>query len=68
MKLRNLQLGYTLPKNLSSKIFASSVNIYVSGQNLFTLKSKNFSSIDPEIPAYGYPIPTMLTGGVRLSF
>ena len=68
MKLRNLQIGYTLPQNLSRKIFASNVNIYLSGQNLFTLKSKNFSSIDPEIPSYGYPIPTMVTGGVRLSF
>jgi TonB-linked SusC/RagA family outer membrane protein len=68
MKLRNLQLGYTLPKNLSGKISASSVNIYVSGQNLLTLKSKNFSGIDPEIPSYGYPIPTMVTGGVRVSF
>lgn len=68
MKLRNLQIGYTLPQHLSRKFFANSVNIYVSGQNLFTVKSKNFSSIDPEIPSYGYPIPTMVTGGVRLSF
>jgi hypothetical protein len=68
MKLRNLQLGYTLPKAISSKIRASNLNLYVSGQNLFTLKSKSFTGVDPEAAGFGYPIPTMLTTGLRVTF
>ena len=68
MKLRNLQLGYTLPKTVAGKIGASNLNIYVSGQNLFTIKSENFTGIDPETPTYGYPIPTMITTGLRATF
>lgn len=65
-KLRNLQLGYTLPKALSQRFHINSLNLYVSGQNLFIIKSKSFTGIDPEMPNYGYPIPTMLTAGVRI--
>ncbi len=68
MKLRNLQLGYTLPRTISSRICANNLNVYVSGQNLFTVKSKSFTGIDPETPGYGYPIPTMVTAGVRVGF
>jgi TonB-linked SusC/RagA family outer membrane protein len=68
MKLRNVQLGYNLPKSIAGKIHASNLNVYVSGQNLFTVKSKAFTGIDPETPTYGYPVPTMLTTGLRVSF
>lgn len=68
LKLRNLQLGYSLPRNISKKVFASNINLYVSGQNLFTLKSKSFTGVDPETPTWGYPVPTMLTTGLRVTF
>lgn len=68
MKLRNIQLGYTLPSKISEKISARSLNVYVSGQNLFTIKSKDFTGVDPETPTWGYPIPSMLTAGVRATF
>jgi hypothetical protein len=68
MKLRNLQVGYTLPKNVVEKIKASNIRIYVSGQNLFTVKSKSFTGVDPEAAGFGYPIPTMFTSGIKLSF
>lgn len=68
LKLRNLQLGYTVPKEITNKISVSNLHLYVSGQNLFTIKSKTFTGIDPESPSYGYPIPTMLTAGLSVSF
>ena len=67
-KLRNLQLGYTIPKSITKKFYVSNLHLYVSGQNLLTIKSKSFSGIDPESPSYGYPIPTMLTAGLNVSF
>ncbi len=67
-KLRNLQIGYTIPKRFTDKISLSNLYIYISGQNLLTIKSKSFTGVDPEIPTYGYPIPTMLTAGVKVAF
>lgn len=46
LRLKNIQLGYTLPKNIAQKLSLSKVHAYVNAQNLFTL-SKN-SWIDPE--------------------
>lgn len=36
IRLRNLQVGYTLPQRLSTKIHASSLKIYMSAENLWT--------------------------------
>ena len=68
LKLRNVQLGYTLPKELSERIKLSKLRLYVSGQNLLTIKSKSFTGKDPENPNYGYPIPITFTMGLNASF
>ena len=68
LKLRNLQLGYTLPRKWTEKAFMERCRLYVSAQNLFTIKSKNFSGVDPENAEFGYPIPTTFTVGVNLGF
>jgi len=68
MKLRNLQLGYTLPKATLQRMKLSSFRVYIGGDNLLLLmKSKSFTGVDPETPAYGYPNPRILTGGVSIS-
>jgi len=36
LRLKNVQLGYNLPKNIVSKIGASALRVYVSGENVFT--------------------------------
>lgn len=68
LKLRNIQLGYTVPKVIVEKMKLSRLRAYVSGQNLFTIKSKSFTGMDPENPNYGYPIPITLTFGINASF
>ena len=47
LKLKTLQLGYTLPHNLTSHIGFTKIRIYVSGNNLITLTKYN--GFDPEI-------------------
>ncbi|MDF1572948.1 MAG: TonB-dependent receptor [Bacteroidales bacterium] len=47
VRLKNLQLGYTLPIGLSEKIGIQRLRIYVSAQNLFTYTK--FSGLDPEM-------------------
>ncbi|ERJ59900.1 SusC/RagA family TonB-linked outer membrane protein [Sphingobacterium paucimobilis] len=70
MKLRNMQLGYTLQKNLTiGKYSLKSVRFYVNGDNLGILyKNSSFTGMDPESPALGYPNPLVITGGVNLKF
>ncbi|WP_460501987.1 SusC/RagA family TonB-linked outer membrane protein [Hymenobacter agri] len=46
-RLRNLQLGYTFGKGVASAMHMTSLRLYVSGQNLFTITK--YSGVDPEI-------------------
>ncbi|GHV23219.1 hypothetical protein FACS189428_6450 [Clostridia bacterium] len=68
MKLRNAQIGYSLPKSITQKAKLEKLRVYVSGQNLFTLKSSKFTGLDPENPNLGYPIATSFTFGINVSF
>lgn len=45
-RITNVQLGYTLPENVCSKIRASKLRVYVSGQNLVTLTK--YTGFDPD--------------------
>lgn len=67
-KLRNLQIGYTLPQNTIERIGVSKIRLYTGGQNLFIIDSKKFTGIDPENPAFGYPLPFTVTIGMNLTF
>lgn len=68
LKLRNIQLGYNIPNKFLSKFGLSKFRAYVSAQNILTIKSKSFNGVDPENPAWGYPIPTTFTVGANVSF
>lgn len=46
LRLKNLQIGYTLPKAWSRKIGMEKARVYVNGQNLLTFSNNSF--IDPE--------------------
>jgi hypothetical protein len=48
IRLRNARLGYELPSNLLNKVKVHSVNVYVSADNIFVIKSKNLYAADPE--------------------
>ncbi|WP_133272422.1 SusC/RagA family TonB-linked outer membrane protein [Hymenobacter radiodurans] len=68
LKLRNIQLGYSLPATLVSKIKLQGVRVYVQSQNLFTVKSKEYTGPDPEVTNYQYPVPRIFTTGLNVSF
>ncbi|MBQ8463881.1 MAG: TonB-dependent receptor [Prevotella sp.] len=67
-KLRTIQFGYNLPKAFTDKICMDRLRLYVSAQNLLTIKSGNFSGADPENPGFNYPIPLNVTFGLNVSF
>jgi len=67
LRLKNLQLGYTLPKNWTRKICFEKVRFSISTNNLFTLTS--YPYVDPEGPSGGayYPQLRSFTFGVELT-
>ena len=68
LKLRNVQLGYNLPKSACEKMKMQNWRFFLSAQNVFTIHSKSFTGVDPENPNYGYPIPLTLTLGTKVTF
>ncbi|HEV8080742.1 MAG TPA: SusC/RagA family TonB-linked outer membrane protein, partial [Chitinophagaceae bacterium] len=47
LRMRNLQLGYTLPKSIMDRFGIDRLRLYVQGQNLFTITK--YTGLDPEI-------------------
>ena len=68
LKLRTLQLGYNFPKSIISRAKMSSARVYISGENLFTVKSKSFTVSDPENPNWAYPHYTSFSFGLQVGF
>src|SRR5690606_5986389 len=72
LKLRNIELGYTLPKAISNRVAMNNLRFYVSGRNLLTFKKSwgkdRFTSFDPEMSEYGYLTPMFLTFGINVNF
>ncbi len=69
MRLKNMEIGYTIPKKLTKKAGLSTVRFYVQGLNLLTFSE--FKLWDPELDSsYGNVYPTMrtYTFGVNLNF
>lgn len=72
LKLRNIEIGYTLPKSLQKKLSMQSARIYIAGENLIKIKKTwgddAFTGVDPETPNTAYPIPYSVTVGANVSF
>jgi TonB-linked SusC/RagA family outer membrane protein len=71
MRLRNVQLAYSLPTNIANKISASSARVWLQGQNLITWTK--YSGFDPEMSETGdeffrYPVGKTITMGVEVTF
>ncbi|MDE6226991.1 MAG: TonB-dependent receptor [Muribaculaceae bacterium] len=67
-KLRTLQVGYSLPEKALERLHLNKARVYVSGQNLLTIKSSSLTCTDPENPSFAYPIPTSISFGLQVDF
>lgn len=74
-RIKNMQIGYTLPVNLTQKFFVQKLRIYVAAENLLTLTS--YKGLDPElngdeqsngIDRGYYPQARTFTVGLNLNF
>lgn len=68
LKLRNLQIGYNIPSTFLAKFKMSNARIYLAGQNLLTIKSKDLTCPDPENPNWNYPLATSISFGLQIGF
>ncbi|HZH71898.1 MAG TPA: hypothetical protein VFD91_05365, partial [Mariniphaga sp.] len=67
VKLRNLQIGYSLPRNWIEHVNLDKVRFYCSGENLLTLT--NYPGVDPEIGAtVNYPTLKQIAFGIQVQF
>jgi TonB-dependent starch-binding outer membrane protein SusC len=81
MRMKNLQLGYTLPAAMAKKIGLDRLRVYAQAQNLLTFTS--YTGMDPDlkqrypsnssdlilnIDAGNYPLPRILTLGLNVTF
>lgn len=71
IRLKNMQIGYTLPKKWMDAIGFDSVRVYLEGTNLLTFSRLNKFNIDPEMPSVNngyYPQQMLLGGGLNFQF
>jgi len=79
IRLKNVTLGYSLPRSITSKLSFTNLRVYVSGVNLLT--KTNYKGWDPEVNAdflasnvnlgldfYSAPQPRTITFGIRAEF
>jgi TonB-linked SusC/RagA family outer membrane protein len=72
-RLKNLQLGYTIPRALTNKAKLQAIYVYVSGENLVTI-THLMPQFDPETAnigtssAYSYPSQEIFSVGVNVKF
>jgi TonB-linked SusC/RagA family outer membrane protein len=79
-RLKNIQVGYTIPANITKRAGIKRARIYFTGQNLFTISKLDF--FDPEITEFdnstrfntgansarAYPLPVFYGGGLDITF
>ena len=78
MRLKNLQIGYTFPKEIINKIKLQNLRIFLSGENLLTITSLS-KTMDPETAGIGtqsndqangtvYPLSRTYSFGLSVNF
>ena len=71
-RLRNVTLGYTLPRALTSKVQINSLRVFVQGDNLLTIGSAAKRGTDPEQSVSGttdnrFPVTKTISFGLQLN-
>ncbi len=70
LRIKDIQLGYTLPHAVGSKIGIQRLRVYISGRDIWEI-TKTFDFIDPEFPnnsTFKYPFRRRYSIGLNLTF
>ena len=73
VKVKNIQLGYALPENVTSKLNIQKAYLYLNAQNFWTIASKAYEGFDPEKSTFDsganvYPTPRIFSFGINFNF
>lgn len=69
LRLKNLEVGYTLPEKWMSTVGIERLRLYLNGNNLLTFKKMPIDTIDPEqTDALVYPLTKMVNFGLNITF
>ena len=68
LRLKSVELGYSIPQKMSNKLLMENLRLYCSGTNLLTFSK--FKLWDPEMAGkgLGYPIQKVINFGLQISF
>jgi TonB-linked SusC/RagA family outer membrane protein len=66
IRLKNIELGYTLPKVVTNKLKLASVRFFVNSLNTFTHSA--YDRVDPEVFGNGYPLQKVVNAGLNVKF
>lgn len=67
LRMKSAEVGYTLPKNLASKIRIQNLRVYLSGTNLFNISSFKLWDSEMGDNGLGYPVQRVFNVGLQLS-
>lgn len=68
LRLKSVEVGYTLPKNLTRHLKMSNLRIYASGLNLFAWNRFKLWDVEQGNDGMQYPIQAVYNFGINLSF
>jgi len=66
LRIRTVELGYTLPTILTRRVKIKSARVFANGFNLYTFSSKTFNGADPENFHGLYPIQKIISFGLNI--
>ncbi|MBO3270806.1 TonB-dependent receptor [Hymenobacter defluvii] len=70
LRIRNLELGYSLPKPFLNRFGVGALRVYVNGTNLYSFDTLKKYDLDPEVSSNGgliYPPQRLFNAGINLS-
>ena len=67
LRMKSAEIGYTLPKRLTSKAKLENLRIYVSGTNLFNISKFKIWDTEMGNNGLGYPVQRVFNVGIQLS-
>src|SRR5690606_21372419 len=68
LRVKQMEIGYSLPPRISERIHTKTLRVYVSGTNLFTLSNFKLWDVEMAGNGLGYPVQKVFNLGVNVTF
>ena len=68
LRLKQAELGYSLPQKLAERLHMRTLRVYLSGSNLWTLSKFKLWDVEMGGNGLGYPVQKVFNLGVNVTF